>query len=216
MDKMFKALLCLVLLPVYVVASKTDDALAAALAQNKALALTNVALTKAIQQGNSAAAARSNSADQQRDAASAATTTNAVAAQQAVSDQKETAVRVEAKTDAAATSAAAANHNSEAAVATGDRNTMLIAMFGMLATIVPVWLRYKSDGRQLAAAAALAELAVTHQAEVVGKLNQQAADTQVLKTQTDGMTNKIAELAAAAGHSQGVLDERNDAGRTGD
>ena len=192
--------------------SKTDDALAAALAQNKAQALTIAALTKAVASN----AAHSDSATQQRNAETTLATTNAVAAQQAVSDQKETAARVEAKADSAASNAVAANSNADEAARAGDRNTNLIYLWGAMGIIVPAFLKYLSDGRMLRSQEAIAQLAANHQADVLGKLNKAAEDTAVLKNQTNGMTERLEKLATAAGHAQGVSDANSDAGRMGD
>jgi hypothetical protein len=193
-------------------ASKVDDALAAALAQNKALTLTNEALTKAL----AANAANNSSANRQRAGAANTASVNEVAAQQAVSDQKETSVRVETKTDAAIATAAAAKTAADSAATAGDRNTNLIYMWGALGIIVPSFLKFLSDGRMLRWQETIASLAAEHQADVLGKLNKAAEDTAVLKTQTNGMSNKLQELAMSAGHSQGMLDAQSDSVRTGD
>jgi hypothetical protein len=200
--------LWILLAPALYAANKTDDALASALAQNKAQALTIAALTKAVAKTNVDAGVRAADATQQREAASTTTAVNAVAAQVAVSDQKETAIRVETKTDAAVAGATAAKSSADEATSAGNRNTMLIALFGALSIIMPAFWKYKSESQARIAATALAAQVSAHQAEVVGKLNK-------VQTQTDGMTEKIEQLATAAGHAQGDLDAR-DAGKTGD
>jgi len=201
------ALLCLGTPHLY--GSKTDDALAAALAQNKAQALTIAALTRATAKANSDAAARAITATQQRDSISAATDANVANVAQSVSDQKDTSVRVEAKTDAAVASATAAKSSADAATSASDRNTMLIALFGALGLIGPAWFKYRSDVNATATAVALAAQVEAHQAEVVGKLDKVA-------TQTNGVMDRVAQLATAAGHAQGVVDANNEAGRVGD
>ncbi len=194
----------LVLLSIPLYAAKTDDALAAAQAQVKAQQLTIDALTKAVAKTNINAA----SATQQRTEASETAAHNAVHAEQAVSDQKENAVRVETKTDAAVAGATAAKSSADAALNAGDRNTMLIALFGALSLILPAYWKYKSETQTRAVATALAVQAAAHQTELVGKLDK-------VQNQTNGMTQRLEKLAGDAGHAQGVLDGR-DAGRTGD
>lgn len=182
-------------------ANKTDDALAAALAQNKAQALTIQALTKAVAKTNVDAGVRADAAMEQR-------TATAVAAQVAVSDQKESAVRVETKTDAAVATASAAKSSADEAARVGQSNNGLIYA-GLLTSILTFLgvalqsvLKYLSDGRILAAAN-------YHQQEVNSKLDKVTA-------QTDGIVETVKNLAGEAGYSKGQLDANKDAGRTGD
>lgn len=187
--------------------SKTDDALAAALAQNKAQALTITALTKAVSKGNSDAAVRSADAAQQRDATSATIDVNAAKAEQAVSDAKDTSIRVEAKTDAAVAGVNAAKSSADDAARFGQSNnsmlyvSFIVNLFLFLGVAFQSILKFISDGR-------------THAWQNAADISAREHTEQltVLKTQTNGMTERIEKLAVAAGHAQGELDAR-DAGK---
>jgi hypothetical protein len=240
---MTKTILLLALFAPLAAANKTDDDLAAALAQNKAQAATITSLKQAIDKSNADAVRRASSATQQRDSTTATIDANASDAQQAVKDQKDVAARIERKAEAAKASADAAVTSSQA------NNTvmyasMCVTIAGFLGLLVREIFKYASDGRLLESSNEVAtltaalvasqeeakRLAAEHQGQVVAKLDQSEAKLDqgnakldeaagvnaTIVRQTDGLLDKVAAIAKAGGHSQGMLDERNDPGRTGD
>ena len=189
-------------------ASKTDDALAAALAQNKAQALQIQALTRAVVKTNADANNRATDATQQRDAGTVATV-NAVV--QAANSQIENAARVENKTDAAVATAQAAKSSADEAAHFGQSNnsilyvSLTVNLFLFLTNVFQGILKFISDGRTHAWQEAASNTSRT-----------QTAQLEALKNNTDGLVDKIETRAVDRGHAQGIVDAHNDAGKTGD
>ncbi len=118
-------------------------------------------------------------------AASAVMGADASLARQAVSDQKEAEIRLEIKAEEARASAASAARS-------GELGNALIFMFGTLSVIVPAFMGYLRDERM-------------HKWQT-----KQSDAIDVVKEQTNGMVDKMARLADAAGHSRGVMEERGE------
>ena len=202
----------LLFLPVLIHATSKQDELAAENASLRTQLATEAkqrdALAQAVSKGNSNAAQRSATSVTATDA-------NAADAQRAVAAQIVSADRIERKAEEAKSSA-------DDAARVGQSNTSMLyisiaasfsALFGVIFQTI---MKFVGDGRQHAWQIESDIAARAHAAEVVQKLNQNATDMNTLKVQTNGMSERLAAVSKAQGHAEGILDERNDPGKTGD